>query len=112
MKAITAVGHVSCPDVLTCGKKVIDSQRQQRAERNLKRPSLKIDVVIPACSGMEIDRIASDPDCIPELLSTNFRLWNTGDLRTRLQSDMLFQNGKLRANAARLASIRIFRNAG
>src|SRR5688572_8846735 len=112
MKAITAIGHVSCAEILTGGNQVIDTHRKERTKRDLKWASLKINVIVARGRRVQVDRVAPNSDGIRKLRRAHLLLGNAGTLRNCAQSHVLFEDGELSADATRLADVRIFRDTG
>ena len=93
MQTITAVRDMRHPDIFAPGQEVINTPRDQRAERNLEAQRSNVDVVVAAGGRMQIETVVSDTDGIGEAL--RFRLVKLWKLQfSGRDADMLFENGK------------------
>src|SRR5690606_11107760 len=57
VQAVAAVGDVRGADVLAAGDEIFDPLRQERTERNLKRQSGHVDVVVTSGAGVQVERV-------------------------------------------------------
>ena len=68
MKAVAAVSDMRRTQVLARRQQVLDSSRDQRAERDLERQRADVDVVVAAGAWVQVDAIAADADAVGERL--------------------------------------------
>ena len=108
VQAVAAVGQVRDAEILARGEEVLDALGDQGAQGDLEGERSDVDVVLSAGARVKVDAVVADADAVFELV---------GDLRVfarglaRVDADVVFRDGELRADAAGFADVRVVREA-
>jgi hypothetical protein len=99
MQSVTSVGNVGDSQIFASWQQVVHSDRNQAAQWNLERQGRDIYIMTVTSTRMEVDAVTTDTNGIMELFGF--------PVRTARCAHMLFQNGKLCLDPARLSYVRI-----